>query len=216
MPKYKAYLFLDSLHISQSTQAWIETHLKSDGRVLAWVWAPGITTDALDVHNSSTLTGINLKVSDISGIVTVTPEAGSGAPYGSEGAFSPIILPDDAQAQLIGNLNSPAALLGQPGAVVKKFPTWNSVYSAAPHLNPAMIRGIARLAGVPVYSDDDQPIYIGPNTIGLHGTTTAERTVVLPRAAKVINAFSGEVIGENITRFTAKIAQYDTEMFIIK
>ncbi len=216
MPKYKAYLFLDSMHLPQSTRAWIEANLKSDGRVLAWVWAPGIATDTLDVKNSSSLTGIKLTLSKVSGIVTVTPEAGSGNPYGSEGAFGPIILPTDAQAEVIGNLSSPVELAGQPGAVVKRYPSWNSVYSAAPHLNPAMIRGIAKLAGIPVYSEDDQPIYIGPNTIGLHGSSTAERTVVLPKPAKVTDAFTGAVIGEDLTRFTVKIGQYDTGIYIIK
>ncbi len=216
MPKYKAYLFLDSLHLPQSTRTWIDANLKSDGRVLAWVWAPGITTDTLDVKNSSALTGITLKLSNASGIVTVTPEAGSGEPYGSEGAFSPIILPADAQAEVIGTLSSPTELAGQPGAVVKKLSTWSSVYSPAPHLNPAMIRGIAKLAKIPVYSEDDQPIYIGPNAIGLHGSSTAERTVVLPKAAKVTDAFTGAVIGDGVTQFKVTIGQYDTGIYIIK
>ncbi|MHB1461313.1 MAG: beta-galactosidase [Armatimonadota bacterium] len=215
MPKYKAYLFLDSLHLAQSTRAWIEANLKSDGRVLAWVWAPGIAIDTLDVKNSSALTGIKLKLSKASGVVTVTPEAGSGEPYGSEGTFSPIILPDDPRAQLIGQLTSPAELAGQPGAVTMRYTNWNSVYSAAPHLNPAMIRGIAKLAGVPVYSEDDQPIYIGPNTIGLHGSSTAERTVVLPKAARVTDAFTGAVIGDGVTQFKVKVNQYDTELILI-
>ncbi len=216
MAKYKAYLFLDSLHLAQSTRAWIDANLKSDGRVLAWVWAPGIATDTLDVKNSSALTGIKLKLSKASGIVTVTPGPGYGAPYGSEGPFSPIILPDEPRAQLIGQLSSPAELAGQPGAVIMRYQKWSSVYSAAPHLNPAMIRGIAKLAGIPVYSEDDQPIYIGPNTIGLHGSSTSERTVVLPKAAKVTDAFTGAVIGDGVKQFKVNIGQYDTGIYIIK
>ncbi|MHB1461314.1 MAG: beta-galactosidase [Armatimonadota bacterium] len=216
MPKYKAYLFLDSLHLSPERRKWIQTNLKSGGRVLAWVWAQEIATDRLAVQNSVELTGINLTISPQPGVVTMQPEAGWGEPYGSIGAFSPVLMPDEPSAEVIGKLISPVSLAGKPGAVIKRYPSWISLYSAAPHLNPTMIRGIAKLAGIPVYSKDDQPIYIGSNSIGLHGAATALREVVLPRPADVTDAYTGAVIGTGITRFQVNLPQYDTSLYWLK
>ncbi len=208
MPKYKAYLFLDSLHLSPNTVNWINTNLKSDQRVLAWVWAPGICDGSINIDNSSKLTGISLQLNNTRGMVTVQPRDGQS--YGSSNAFSPIILPVDTQVELIGTVTSPADLAGRPGVVLKKYPNWSSIYSAAPHLSTDMIRTIAKQAGIPVYSVDDQPIYIGPNTIGLHGSQTATREVKLPYAANVTDAFTGKSIGRGVTNIRLQVPQYDT------
>lgn|GEM_PF-494335 len=212
MPKYKAYIFLDSIHLTDKTRKSIDA-LKKDSRILAWVWAQGIVSDTLSLDNVSALCGINLALSNDAGVATVKPSDGYGPIYGSEAAFSPIIYADDASAQIIGTLQSPISIAGKPGLSIKKNPGWTSVYSAAPRLSPEVIRTIARLAGIHVYANGNDPIYIGQDYIGIHAKDAGTRNIILPRPAKIIDCFTGKTISDKATSFSIQMDAYSTGIF---
>lgn len=215
MPLYKAYLFLDAVHIPRSRAAWIDAHLKKDRRVLSWVWAPGMAGAALSIGNVSSLCGVHLAMSTDPGIATVKPDAGYGPTYGSEGAFSPILYPDDPSARTIGKLTSPTPIAGKPGICVKSEHGWTSVYSTAPRLSPEMVRAIARMAGIHVYSEANDPIYIGEGYIGIHAKEAGDRHISLPHPATVVDCFTGHTIGSNVSDFTVPMESFGTGIYRI-
>ncbi len=212
MPKYKAYLFLDSIHLTDKTRKSIDT-LKKDGRVLAFAWAQGIVGDTLSIVNASSLCGINLALNDSAGVATIKPSEGYGPVYGSEAAFSPMVYPDDPNAETIGILQSPASLIGKPGLSVKKISGWTSIYSAAPRLSPEVIRTIAGMAGIQVYATGNDPVYIGNEYIGIHAKDAGTRNITLPHPAKVIDCFTGKTISNKSTSFSVKMDAYSTGIY---
>lgn len=212
MPKYKAYLFLDSIHLTNKTRRYIET-LKNDGRVLVWIWAQGIVNDTLSVSNVSSLCGMNIVLSINSGVVTVQPNNGYGPVYGSESDFSPLLYTDDPSAQSLGNLISPAFLAGRPGLSIKKNREWTSIYSAAPRLSPELIRVIAELAGIHAYAKGNDPVYIGQEYIGIHAKEAGIRNITLPRPAKIIDCFTGKTIVEKSSSFSVNLDASSTGIY---
>ena len=70
-------------------------------------------------------------------------------------AVSPMFYADDPGARVAGRLLGS----GRPGLVVKPMDGWTSIYSAAMHLPPALIRNIVRAAGVHVWIETDDAIY---------------------------------------------------------
>jgi hypothetical protein len=66
--------------------------------------------------------------------------------------------------------------VGKPGLAVKKFPKWTSIYSAAPNLPPALLRGIAQYAGLPVVNAFEGDVtYVNDRLVLVHTTVGGER-----------------------------------------
>jgi hypothetical protein len=216
LPRYKAYLFLDAIHLTDAQRRWIDAHLKEGDRTLAWVWAPGIAGAELSTENTSSLCGVHLAMSTEPGVVRVQPDPGYGPAYGSEDAFSPILYPDDPSAQPLGKLVSPESLAGRTGLCVRSYRDWTSVYSAAPRLSPEMIRQIARLAGIPVYSESNDPIYVGRDYIGVHVRDAGTRRIALPEPATVTDCFTGHVLGRDVMAFTASLDSFSTGLYRVR
>ncbi len=216
MPRYKAYLFLCAISMDAERRAWIDANLKGDGRVLAFVWAQGIIGDTLALSNAEELCGIDLGMKKVSGVITVQPKAGLGPKYGSDEAFGPVLYSDDETAEVLGHLTSPAAVAGKVGLSVKRFPDWTSVYSAAPKLSPEVIRTIAQLAGVHVWSESNDPIYVGRRYLGIHAKAAGKRSIKLPSRSTVVECFSKREIAQDVDQIDIELDAFETKIYRIK
>ncbi|NLF68048.1 MAG: hypothetical protein GX575_03225 [Candidatus Anammoximicrobium sp.] len=79
---------------------------------------------------------------------------------------------------------------------------WRSVFSPQPNLSAAVLRRLAREAGVHIYSEAEEPLYANRRLIALHTIAGGPRTVVLPRRCRrVTEVFSERVVAENTDRF---------------
>jgi len=119
---------------------------------------------------------------------------------------SPQFYSDDPQAQVLGKL----AGVERPGLVVKKLPGWTSVCSAAPILPAALLRNIARAAGVQIYSAAGDMVYADRDYVALYAPGGGTRTVHLPRRSRVTDALEGKVIAESAKDFPLQMAPNST------
>jgi hypothetical protein len=63
MPPYKCYLFLNTFRITTEQQAYIDKNLKTNGKTLIFIYAPGITDEnRLLPERVSQITGIDMEV----------------------------------------------------------------------------------------------------------------------------------------------------------
>jgi hypothetical protein len=216
LPRYKAYLFLDAVHLTAAQRRWIDANLKRDGRVLAFAWAQGISGDSLALSNAAALSGIHLGLDATPGLITVQPDPGLGPAYGATEPFAPVLFADDPDARTFGRLTSPQGVAGKVGLCTRQYPGWTSVYSAAPTLSPEVIRMIARLAGIHVWSESNDPIYVGPHFLGIHAPTAGKRSLSLPTPATVVDCFSGREVGRGVTRFDVDLGAAETAIYRIK
>jgi len=173
--------------------------LKKDGHTLVFFHAPGIYRDGkLDIGSSSELIGMPL-CQVPSQIQTVTlsdaTAASLGLPgglnYGSKHVLTPGIRLSDAT-----DLTASGALPdGGVGFGVRNFKDWTSVYSSAGQLAPALWEAIFRKAGVHIYSTSGDILHASQGCISLNANSAGTKTVTLPRAKHVLEAFTGQDFG---------------------
>lgn len=191
---------------------------KSGGRALVFCWAPGLYRNGkLDETGMADLSGIRLKLSHEATPLRITIDgtdplvAGlQGQSYGIDTAVTPVALPDDPSATVLGTLPD-----GRPGLVVKRYPTWLAVYSAAPLLPSALLRRIAEAAGVHEYITTEDVVWASQDLVAVCVKDPGRRTISLPRKADVTDLYSGEKLGTAVDRIEADFADRATRVFVL-
>ena len=85
---------------------------------------------------------------------------------------------------------------------------------ASPDLPAPVLRGIARFAGVHLYSGDGDVLYATPDLLSVHTVSGGSRTFHLPQKAEVVyDLFNGQVSGENTTTFRVELPQKSTALY---
>ena len=116
--------------------------------------------------------------------------------------INPRFYGDDRGATTLGKL----AGLDKPGLVVKKQQGWTSVYSSAPILPAALLRGIARAAGCHIYSAAGDVVTANRNFLGIYAPAGGSRTVRLPGRSRVVDLLEDRVLADGVTEFPLKLA----------
>ncbi|OGS21664.1 MAG: hypothetical protein A2252_11710 [Elusimicrobia bacterium RIFOXYA2_FULL_39_19] len=95
--------------------------------------------------------------------------------------IGPLFIPVDKEAELIGVYSSN----NLPAAATKKFNKWRSIYIGSNSISAVVLREIARLAGVHIYSETDDVFLANESILMVHGSrSNAERLISLPENKK--------------------------------
>lgn len=218
---YRCYIFLNQFYADASTRAGIKREIERDGKVAVWIWGAGFVDDRLDVSLCQELTGFDLECHHtewgLNTIVTnfdhpITADLPANATIGTDSRIGPIFTCADPAATHLGAIHFTRGRW-RTGFAVKEFPTHRAVWSAAPALPPTVLRGIARFAGVHIYSDTDDVCVADGRFVGLYTHKAGAKRIALPHRADVIDAFSGELLGEGVHEFQADFSGCETRLF---
>ena len=105
--------------------------------------------------------------------------------------------------------------IGKPGLVVRRYPAWTSVYSAAPDLPSWLLREIARKAGVHVYSDHDEALYANHSFLGLHTRDAGPRTIRFPQQTDVYDLFAERQVAKAADEITVDFPAHKTAFYFL-
>lgn len=79
---------------------------------------------------------------------------------------------------------------------VRNFDTWRSVFVPKPNISAQTLRELARQAGVHIYCERDEVLYVNNRFVALHSATPGRKTILLPRSFGTIRElFTDEVVG---------------------
>ncbi len=229
LPDYKLYVFLNAFHVSAARRDAIHRKLAKNNATALFVYAPGyFGADAAPLENMRALTGIRIAKDDAEGrpMILLDPDDPLGrgiapdvgrAPDEPVGAqkllVSPVFYADDADA---ARRTSDARVAGRladskrPGLVVKKMSGWTSIYSGAMTLPPALMRNIARSAGVHIWLESNDALYTDGQFVGVHAAADGEKFLNLPGLFKVWNARSGGLLAERMQTGAIKMQRAQT------
>lgn len=209
--RYPAYLFVNCFRLTPEQRQAIEA-LKSDGRVLAFVYTPGILDDeGYHPERVSSVVGQRLVLEPVEGALRLILgdaahplTAGlAGQEFGAPAAYRSGPLPrvEDPAAEVLGRYldDGPAALS------VRRYPGWTSIYLAAPVASPRFLRNLCRLAGMHCYLETNDALYAANGLLGIHTFHAGAKTIHLPEKATVTDLFTGKVVGRDIDRFTVSL-----------
>ncbi|MBE6379449.1 MAG: hypothetical protein E7047_00785 [Lentisphaerae bacterium] len=195
MPDYKFYIFLNVYYLTDEERAAIEQKLGRNNATALWFYAPGYhdgySGNLENVHKNI---GINLKTIDVkTGLqMQMLPDnkllQNHLAPFGmyEEDVLTPVFALDDPAAEPLAILcNSDAVTLAR-----KKRNNVTHYYAAFPQLPPEVLRAMAQQAGVHIYSDKNDAVYVCEDYLAIHTCRdAAERTVHLPQTRYAVMVY---------------------------
>ena len=233
LPPYKLYIFLNAFHLNNRRRQALHEILGAGDRTALWLYAPGyINSDAtaapLHVDNMADLTGFHFHKggsywAPFMHLTDFTHPITRGLPqdlfWGTTRSLAPIFHLADPQARVLGEV---VYGLGRckPGLGVKTVKPaasaqpWSSVYVATPNVPPAVLRGIARHAGVNLYNEQGDVLYATPDLLSVHTVAGGERTFQLPRQVEVVyDLFNDRVLGRDAAHFCAQLEPASTALY---
>jgi hypothetical protein len=223
-PPYKLYVFLNPFHLDEARGSALKKLLRRDRRVALWIYAPGLIQDDLSLENMRDLTGIQfgmgeqpwgpfVHITDFDHPITrgLTQDLF----WGTDAKLAPLFHVADPEARELGQVVYSQGNC-KPGFALKTFPGWTSVYSAAPNVPSSVLRGIARFAGVHIYSDAGDVLYASRRLLGVHTAAGGQRVIRLPAAVEVVHdLFEDKRIAANAAEFEVSLAPASTSLYYV-
>jgi len=207
---YKLYIVQDCLYLTEAECRTLKETICGRGKTVLWLYAPGIVGDGgISVERMSDLVGMKLKVHDANERFHLRLTAAQhpylkGIDAGTERftyeKLSPLFWVDDPEAQMLGTGWHNYGVT-KPCFAVKGMPNWTSVYCSVPVLPPAVIRNIAREAGVHIYDDRDDFVAANNWLLTVCAAGDGPRIIRLPRRATVVDALTGETVATDAGEF---------------
>ena len=193
--RYRLVLVLNSARVTRAMRKTIARKLKRGQKTLIWCHAPGyIDEDGADVDNIADLTGIRVRTlgegdrrsATASGRGRVSRDA-LKVPRGL--AFCV----DDDRAESLARLDDGTVVAGR-----RDLDEWTSIFTAAIPLRAALLKQVAREAGVHIYCDDpDIAVFANEHYVTACNDGRAEDVALrLPGRATVSDAVTGEALAQ--------------------
>lgn len=229
--RYKLFVFANCFHLSAAQRQIIKQRVQTAGKTVLSLYATGYADDdRLSLEGVQQITGMTMAsapVSLVKGAEVVitdyshaaTHTVPEGTRYGTAREFGPILWCDDPEATVLGELISTDVsgnvfTLRKPGGLcVRQHEGWTSVWSAVPNLPPDLMRSIAAMAGVHIYSDGNDAVYASDRLLGVHTAYSGPRTIHLPRTCRVTDVLSGEVLADGVREFTVELPARSTGLW---
>lgn len=211
--QFRLVIFLDVPTLTPRERDDIRRHAAARGRTLLWTYAPGILHgNALSASAVSELTGIRVTVDSPGPIQVETSLTGSALRYGVEEAIDPVLAGDDPGAEVLGWRVSPRT----PALLSRRSATHRAIWSSSPGLPTELVRFFAREAGVHIYSEAGDQVIAEKELLLLHAASDGRRTLRLPHACTVHDAFTSALVATDVTEFQADLRCGQTAVWKLK
>lgn len=220
---YKMYIVQDAMYLTDAQRRLIKRTICAKGHTVLWIYAPGVVGERnVGAENISKLVGMRVRCRETFEHLHLHLHLSAGLhPYNRgippgtslhtwEGLY-PLFYVDDPSVTVLGwggDVHN-----SRPAFAVKTMPDWISVYCSVPVLPPAVIRNIAREAGVHIYSEMDDFVAANNWLLTLCASNDGTRTIRLPRRATVRDAMTGKTVAVGATRWAARMRFGETRIW---
>jgi hypothetical protein len=229
---YKMVIFANLLNITPQVRQKLHGRLARERSLALWQYAPGyLDEDRYDVAGIGALTGFDVRPVDRPSTapavrLTAARLGAAALPRGAEFAAALPLAPVFEIAGL-GQIAGAGDILGvylaggdEEGKAAlawkQQAKGWTSVYSALPLLSVEVLRALAAVAGVHLYTDVSETLYVNGDWICLHAAEGGTHTIRLPRPARVESIVRpGLVRLEGASEIVFPLAAGETELFRI-
>jgi len=195
MPEYKFYIFLVSFYIDEETKNSILKKLKNSNAIVLWLYAPGFITDGgFSLQNMEEITGMKINYIETESVGET--EIKNEKFYKFCKSFR-----TTKPTGLIFYVENPEETYGllsmnkKPSFCSKKMDGWVSIYSSIPVIPAEILREIAKEAGVHIYSESNDAVYVCENFLGIHINNTGEKKIKFPGLMRIYNLLEDENLG---------------------
>lgn len=221
-PDARLFLFLDALRLTTGERQAIREKLQKPGKTLAWLYAPGLFDEnGPSAEEAGDVVGIALRAQPwnsrggstvVEARYPLAERLRGQKQIGKDEIVNPLYAAADPQATVVAEYTaSGAASL----ATREHKAGWKSVFFGDPSLTLELLRGLYAYANVPVYEAGDDVVHAGADgSLTVHGTTTGQRTVTLPRRASVYDVFDDKIVATNALSFRPFVRARATRLYL--
>jgi len=102
----------------------------------------------------------------------------------------------------------------KPGFALKELDGWNSVYLSSPDVPAPVLRGIARYAGVHLYSEAGDVLHATPDLLGIHTVAGGQRAFKLPRRVEAVyDLYADKLIAQDTNCFDVTLPPASSALY---
>lgn len=222
--RYKMLVFLNPWRLDAARRAKLQERLRGSGATAVFVHGAGYVADSLDLANMTELTGIRFGKSDYPWPMRMhatdfTHEITRALPqdffWGTDSALGPVFHAVDSEARVLGQV---VTAMGRckPGLVVKQNDGWQAVWMASPGIPAAVLRGIARHAGVHLYSEAGDVLHASKSLLNVHTVAGGRRLFKLPRTVAVVrDLYDDRVLARDASEFEDVLEPNSSRLYFI-
>ena len=202
---YKIIFFLNTFKIPVEKLSYINEKLKKDGRTLVFLYAPGyITDEGFSEVNMSSLLEMEIKTEmkptkHINLGETLKKEL-SGISFGYEKEVSPKFTVKDDDIAVYGEYED-----GGTAFALKQFKNYNICYAGSGTIPFKVLREIARNAGVHIYYEGNDPVYVNSRMVGIHHVKDENAVIQMPCECTGEIMFGGGRVASNDRKLELKL-----------
>jgi len=239
---FKLYIFINPFFMSDADRQAVND-LKKNGKTLLFLYAPGYVDNkrGLDTTHISEITEMqigkksakeHMKCTITDEDHPILAELKPGHQYIVNGfvertkqlhptEFGPVFYINDDTVDKLAEYKD-----GKTAFAVKKFKTWNSVYTTVPFLDTTTLRNVARFAGVHIYCDDDIIMDADNRLLMLHNGYESEAAnrfytdktleIKLPEKKNIYDALTDNLLYSSKSSFKLKLNECETRLFLMK
>ncbi len=244
MPDYKIYFFMNVFYLSDKEREDIRKKLAKNHATAVFLYAQGLINPdrepKLSADNMSELMGIDIEMRqgifsgkmkfDKNSENSVARAMDMGEIYGDftrklwlnvssymndvrkcKVDLYPGLFAKEGDGEAIAHFLE----TGAPSITIKDNPDFRAVYYGSKHMSADIVRELARLAGVHIYTEDNDVLYANNSYITFHAATTGKKTLKLPREATLREVYSGKIYAENTDIVNFELLKGETLMFEI-
>lgn len=208
----KLYVFVNLFAPTEELKTKIQ-NLRAAGKSCLFLYAPGyITREGYSLSAMQALTGFDFSVAEEHKGRVVACEDKSLA-WGGDRGVSPLFTVDGKDCEVLAVYEES----GLPAGAVKMRDKGLDAWFACGTVPAKLLRDIAKRAGVFLYHEDDDPVYVNGGMFGMYSAQGGERTVHFPKDCTLIDLYDND--RQYITKNgTIKIpfSQKECKLFLIK
>lgn len=221
-PAHKLYFFLNAWHLNHERRQKLKAVLAQQHATAVWVFGAGYLNETPALVNMTDLTGITFEMSDHPWAMQmhaldfdhpITRDLPQDLFWGTHSSIGPVFHAKDPDARTLGQVVS---VMGRckPGFVIKEMKDWTSIWLASPGIPAPVLRGIARHAGVHLYSDAGDVLHASRSLLSVHTVAGGSRTFSLPAQAEVVfDLYHDEVVARQTNSFNATLPAASSAMY---
>lgn len=207
--KYKLFIFLDALYLTDAQRTHINQLIKNDSRSVLLIGACDyINDEGFSLDRVSSLAEMDI---GILGTEEITVNAIDSS-YGYAAPKAPTMYVRDTGAEILGTF----AVTGKCALARKKLPTCTVYYSALGNISHNVLRQIAQEAGVHIYAENGVATYINSGFAGVYNTKNAFTTMTLPADGTYKELFSGKEYTTRDKKVTLPTGKSPAQMLILE
>lgn len=228
LDRYKFVIFMNCFHLSAKQRQQIERDVLRKGRTILWCYASGLFQGSYEsIDASRSLTRFHLVYHPERGRVQAHLElndegralldssnprhlAMKASPIGHPHVWLHLLAVEDDSAIPLGQL------AGQMDVAfaMKPLEDWTSIYTLNPVLPAAILAGLARRAGVHLFSDRNDTLYASRQYLTINADGNGIRNVRFPRPVTLIDPFTDELLVRHTKQFRRPMR--DKETWIVR